>query len=270
MADTTGTIYALTSLSPARDARPRQLAAIQSWRAAGLAVRCFNRRSEIKRMRDVYDVDFVPLRRKMTSKHIFGRPYVPINVLLDWARAEDVTALLINSDIEFHMSLPELQRIRDLSDGGLCYFIRYNYAARKEESAPDPWGIDAFLLHGRDASLVPASFLSMGQPWWDYWLPLMFIRKSRPVYSVEFPAIFHRNHPQNWSLENYQRCALEFDRLVPMLGKDRSMGACQEMAGRVRPELTRRRRSILRIGQQLVVEGTGSAEGETTKGQVSP
>lgn len=249
------TIFALTSLSPAKSARARQRAAIQSWRAAGLTVRCFNRRSEISRMRDVYDVDFVAVKKKRTSKHIFGRSYIPINVMLNWARTEDVPALLINSDIEVQMSGPELQRVRCLSDGGLCYFIRYNHDERKEEASPDSWGLDAFLLHGRDASLVPDSFLSMGQPWWDYWLPLMFIRQNRPVYAVEFPAIFHRNHPQNWSWEAYLQCALEFNRFVSMLGEDRSSGACQEMARRVRPELTQRRRAILRHGQQLVVEG---------------
>lgn len=249
------TIYALTSLSPMEAAQPRQRAAIASWRAAGLVVRCFNRRSEISRMRDVYDVDFVAVKKKKTSKHVFGRSYMPINVLLDWARVEDVPALLINSDIEVQMSSPEFQRIRYLSEGGLCSFIRYNYDARKEEASPDPWGLDAFLLHGRDASLVPESFLSMGQPWWDYWLPLMFIRQNRPYYSVEFPAIFHRNHAQNWSWDHYHQCALEFDRLVPRLGEDRSSGACQEMARRVRPELNQLRHAILRQGQLLVVEG---------------
>lgn len=206
-------------------------------------------------MRDVYDVDFVTVKKKKTSKRIFGRPYIPINVLLDWARSEDVPALLINSDIEVQMSYQDLQRIRCLSDGGLCSFIRHNYDARKEEASPDPWGLDAFLLHGRDASLVPESFLSMGQPWWDYWLPLMFVRQNRPLLAVEFPAIYHRNHAQNWSWDHYHQCALEFDRFVSMLGEDRSIDACKAMACRVRPELIRLRRPISRQGQQFTLEG---------------
>ena len=236
------TIFALTSLSPADSAVPRQREAIRSWQAAGLSVRCFNHPFEVARMRGIYDVDFVPVSK--TSSRVFGQPYVPINAMLRWARIEDVSALLVNSDIEIELSLAQLQRVRRASEGGLCYFIRHNYDERKENAAADPWGIDAFLLHGRDAFLVPDSFLSMGQPWWDYWLPLIFVRQGRPLYSVEFPAIFHRNHTQRWSWRNWHRCALEFDRFVGWLGTDRSSQACQSMARWAYAELMKHRSAI--------------------------
>ena len=77
------------------------------------------------------------------------------------------------------------QRARWLSDGGLCYFIRHNHDGDARWAGRERYGIDAFLLHGRDASLFPPSQLSMGVPFWDYWLP-QHVPAARP------PAAGHR------------------------------------------------------------------------------
>ncbi|HWF90347.1 MAG TPA: FkbM family methyltransferase, partial [Pyrinomonadaceae bacterium] len=59
---------------------------------------------------------------------------------------------------------------------------------------------------------------SMGQPWWDYWVPLVFANNNRPVRAIDFPVTFHRNHPQNWSWENWGRCGVEFGRAAGLNG----------------------------------------------------
>jgi len=65
----------------------------------------------------------------------------------------------------------EIKRLRWLSDAGLCYFIRYNHDGDAAHAQREPAGIDAFLFHGWDAVQFPDSLMSMGQPFWDYWLP---------------------------------------------------------------------------------------------------
>jgi FkbM family methyltransferase len=141
---------------------------------------------------------------------------------------------LINSDIELRMPLWELKRVRWLSAGGICYFIRHNHDGGTSPAARELYGIDAFMLHGRDAALFPESSLSMGQPFWDYWLPYTMAKNHRPVFSVEYPAAFHLNHPQRWSWDDWYRCALEFDRMTGELNGDRSPDACHAMAWRAR------------------------------------
>jgi hypothetical protein len=186
-------IFALTSLSPASDDILLQRACIRSWRAAGLDVRAFNHPSEIAAMRRTYDVDFVPAVG--TAMEQLNGHFVPIKTMLDWAEAQDSPVLLINSDIELRMAFWEIERARWLSDSGLCYFTRYNHRGDLARAWREPYGLDAFLLHGRDAKLFPSSFLSMGRPCWDYWLPYTFARNGRPLHSVEYPAAFHRQHP---------------------------------------------------------------------------
>lgn len=236
------TIYALTSLPPG----PRNAALIReclrSWRSAGLAVRAFNHPSEIPALARLYDVDFVPVSE--TTAAVFGRHFIPINAMVDWAVAQDAPALLINSDIALRMAEWELKRVRWLADGGLCYFVRYNHQGIPDHAWREPHGIDAFLFHGRDAVALPACFLSMGQPFWDYWLPYAFAQDGRPIYAVEYPAAFHRNHPTRWSGQNWQRCALEFARISGLLSGDASGEACLAMSARVREGFDRAKRSL--------------------------
>jgi FkbM family methyltransferase len=225
-------MYALTSLSPAPVKLNRQRECVESWRRAGLDVRSFNHPSEIERLAGSLDAEFIPVVD--TSESVFDLPYVPISVFLEWAAAERARVLIINSDIQLQFAPWELRRVRWLSDGGLCYFIRYNHAGDRARASREPWGIDGFFLDGAHASLFPRSFLSMGQPFWDYWLPYTFAAHGLPLWSVEFPALYHYDHPQNWSWQSWHCCALEFDRMARVLGSDRSFQACSEMSIRVR------------------------------------
>lgn len=234
-------LFALTSLAPAADARARQQAAIQSWRAAGLEVRSFNHPCEIGALRAAYDVEFVGVEQTTLAE--FGRPYVPINAMLDWAFREQAPVLLVNADIELRLAPFELYRLRMLGDAGLTYFVRHNHDGSHERATPEPWGIDAFLFHGRHATGFADSFLSMGQPFWDYWLPLGFSALGRPVWAVESPVTFHQDHARSWSWEGWHRCALEFDRLTGLLHGDRSLPACLAMSQWVRANLHRYKRT---------------------------
>lgn len=233
------TIFALTSLSPAPAGEAAQKEAIRSWRAAGLSPVAFHHPDEAAVIRARYDIPVVEVRD--TTEAQFGRPFVPIHALLRFARERDAPALLINADITLQLKPWEMKRLRHVADGGLCYFIRHNHDGDPRRAQREPYGIDAFLLHGRDAALFPDSILSMGQPFWDYWLPHTFAAAGRPVYCVDHPAAFHRNHPRRWSDAAWHACALEFDRLTGLLGADRSMHACTAMSLAVRQGFDRRR-----------------------------
>lgn len=235
-------IFALTSLSPAASRAGVQEACLQSWRAAGLQIRSFNHPSEVSRLTSLYPVEFVPVTQ--TSIGAFGRHYIPINTMLDWASAHNTPALIINSDIELSLKPWELKRVRWVASGGLCYFIRHNYDGARMHATRELHGIDAFLLHGRDAALFPQTCLSMGQPFWDYWVPYTFALQNRSISSLEFPAAFHRSHSLQWSWKDWHRCALEFDRVTGALGGDLSIEACTAMAQRARERFDRNRTVI--------------------------
>jgi FkbM family methyltransferase len=235
-------LLAVTSLSPLPASVARQQAALQSWRAAGLVVHSLNHPSEIEALSGRYDARFVPV--EPTTEAVFGRPYVPIKAMLDWAAAQRAPSLLVNSDIELRLGPAELYRLRWLGDDGLFYFVRFNHDGDPQRGTPEPWGIDAFLFHGRHAAGFPDSFLSMGQPFWDYWLPLTFAARGLPVWAVESPVTLHANHARQWSWENWHRCALEFDRVTGALRGERSLAACVAISQQVRADLRRQHRRV--------------------------
>lgn len=235
-------MFALTSLSSGHTAE-LQRAALSSWRAAGLSPHSFNHPSEIAGLTRTYPgVTFVPIEK--TGAAWFGRHFAPIKGMLDWAARARAPALILNSDIELALSPAEFQRVRLLSDDGLCCFWRHNHNGDRRHAVIETCGIDAFLFHGRHAQEIADSFLSMGQPWWDYWLPFMFASRGLPLHAVEFPAAFHRNHAQRWSWDHWHRGALEFDRFTKMLGTDRSLDACRVMAFHFLADLHRRKQRI--------------------------
>ena len=238
-------ICALTSLSLQPQGAQLSAECMKSWRSAGLQVRAFNHPSEIPKLAQLFDVEFVPVVE--TSEQIFGRHFIPIKTMLDWAAKQNATVLLINSDIQLRLEPWEMKRLRWLSHGGLCYFVRYNHDGDYTRAAREPYGIDAFLLHGRDAALFPDSFLSMGQPFWDYWIPHTFAAHQRPLCGVEFPAAFHRSHRQSWSWENWHRCALEFSRITGQFDGDQPFEAAVAMSVGVRQKFERQ---TMRVAQR--------------------
>jgi FkbM family methyltransferase len=240
-------LCALTSLSPSPDSYDAQRAAIRSWVAAGLRPISLNHPSEIDAIVSRYDVEFVPCSE--TTDGVFGRPYVPIRSMLALAAKLGGPALLINSDIELRLQPWELKRCRWLADGGLCYFVRYNHNGDYGAAQREPHGIDAFLLHGRDAALFPDSLLSMGQPFWDYWIPHVFASSGRPVYAVDHPVAFHRNHTRRWSWTDWHRCAAEFQRMTDALGTD--PGQYTQRAWQVRQTFERRLVSVGRSPEPI-------------------
>jgi len=235
-------IFALTTLSPNLENLPHISGCIESWRRAGLHVVSFNHPSEIPELQRHFDIEFVPV--EATTEATFGRHFIPVNAMLDWAGRHNGPVLLINSDIELRMDYWEVKRARWIAEDGLCYFIRFNYDRDHATAAREAHGIDAFLFHGRDANLFGRSFMSFGKPYWDYWVPHTFARNNRPMCSVEFPAAFHRRHQNRWSWDEWHRCALEFERVIDECDRNKSFDACLHRARRVREMFDQQRLSL--------------------------
>jgi 2-O-methyltransferase len=225
-------IAALTSLPPGEGRAAHYRQCIASWRGAGMEVFSFNHPSEIPALHAQYDVNFVPVVD--TAAAVLGHPYIPINRMLEWATSQGGPVFLVNADIELRLSQWDMKRIRRICDGALCYFVRHNYSYDTRHASRELYGIDAFLLSGTDASHFPSSFMSMGAPYWDYWIPYHFGRRGTPIYTMDSRVLLHKDHSRQWSPEAWHRCALEFDRLFGLLGEDRSYDACMLMAADVR------------------------------------
>src|SRR5262249_26358092 len=138
----------------------------------------------------------------------------------------------------------ELQRLRYLAEDGVCCFVRFNHNGDRQQASPDAHGFDAFLFSGADAPSFADSFLCMGQPFWDYWVPHVFASAGRRLTSVEFPAAFHLGHAGGWSWDSWRLCGLEFARVTGVPCGDGSLEACHLMSGGVRQRINHGRVAI--------------------------
>ncbi len=242
-------IVALTSLSPNLENKSHISSCLDSWRRAGLRIVSFNHPSEIPELEKHFDIDFVGVED--TSIATFGRHFIPVNALLDWASRYNGPVLLINSDIELRMESWALKRARWIAEDGLCFFVRFNHDGNYAAAVREGHGIDAFLFHGRDAQLFGRSFMSLGKPYWDYWVPYAFASNGRPIHSVEFPVSFHLRHQNRWSWEEWHRCAIEFERVIDERDWNKSFDACLHRARQVRQMFDQKKVALSQAPPQI-------------------
>jgi FkbM family methyltransferase len=167
-----------------------------------------------------------------------------VHALLDWARTQAGTVLWINADIALCSSWAELERIRLLTGDGLCSFVRHNHAGDERSASPDRYGLDAFLFRGGSVPPVPESTLRIGLPFWDYLLPHGFAAAGRPLFGVDFPALFHLQHEIRWSWDVWHDCGREFARVTGEPVDEESLAAYHAMSARVRARIAARSHSI--------------------------
>jgi hypothetical protein len=204
-------ITAITSIAPNRIDEQQKCA--ESWLRAGLRVTSLNCAEEIETL-DAQFPGVIFHEATNTTERIFRKPYVAIDEALRYATELNSTVLLLNSDIELRCSPWQLVKLAQTNHGGLVTFSRHNHNGDYVNGTTYWDGIDGFMFHGRDAHLVPCSFLSFGQCFWDYLLPLAFHRAGRPVYNATDPLMWHRNHAQNWDWNDWYLTSLEIDRAL--------------------------------------------------------
>lgn len=224
-------IHALTSIAPNRI--EEQQRCVESWLRAGLRVTSLNCAREIA----VLDEQFPGVifhEAHHTTELFFGKPYVAIDAALRYATELSATVILLNSDIELRCEAAQLERLAEANDSGLVTFHRHDHGGDYKNGGAYWDGIDGFLFHGRDAHVVPCSFLSFGQCFWDYLLPLAFHKAGRPVYGCTEPILWHRSHRQNWDWNDWHKTSLEIDRALGQterLTLGRRVARAQKMRG---------------------------------------
>jgi hypothetical protein len=200
-------MIALTSLTPS-GSLPRQTACLASWRAAGLEPRSLNPEAEAAGVRAAYGVEVVVVE----PSPAFERPLVPINAVLAEVARIDAPALLINADLELVLTPTERRAFVAATLNGLGYLPQFNCDPERTNVALEVGGIGAFVLQPRHAPLFAPSFLCLGQPWWDLWVPWVVAQHGERLHAPERPATFHQRHELGWNEDNWHRCAAEFVR----------------------------------------------------------
>jgi len=174
---------------------------LNSWREAGFDPVAVNGPAEIEALRNLdLGIEFSPIPAD-------GKPRIG-DILLAIRRSGERFAGLINSDCRI-MGYP-----------GLAATIRSGL----DQSCILAWRVDigdnikpAATSHGFDAYFFDTRFLpdddsgfSIGDPWWDYWFPLVCEMNGARLQTLAVPLLTHKIHPLNWRRRNWEAGAARF------------------------------------------------------------
>lgn len=180
----------VTSLSPTHSCKDNQINAIESWKQYG---KCYslNHAREITLLD--YDIEIIETNR--TIEPIFGKPLININSILDFAK-EDL--LYVNSDII-------LKNLPQFKQDGITILSRYDYHEDISKAALFVAGYDAFYIPKQFLHVFPPSIYALGAAWHDYWIPKWCILKGIPLYYPAGKFAFHKVHPVQYSMTEWNR-----------------------------------------------------------------
>lgn len=202
-----------TSISPKHSNEGIQLQAVNSWLEHG-EVYSFNHPSEIPQLKEVYsNVNFIPTYR--TQKEIFGKHYVCINAIFDWAMENKKSICLINSDIELRVDKETLQRIEAKMEKSIVMANRVNYDSGYNGHQYQA-GIDAFFINYKHLTIYPQTSFCLGQCHFDYFIPYWAIGMGIETFFVKQDIIYHKNHAAQYSQDNWIRTGHHFMWLTNM------------------------------------------------------
>ncbi len=190
-----------TSISPGHINYDIQQQAIESWKEFG-NVYSMNTEKEIEQLSPVYkEVYFIKTDKVVT--HLFDRPLVNINAMIDYVKGCGDDLLLINSDVILK-GLPKLHQ------NGITIFSRFDYTEDISQSEMFIFGFDAFHIPYKFLKIFPHSIYALGSAWFDLSIPYRYIKNNIPVYCPLEKYAFHKKHDIQWDLVKWERIAEYF------------------------------------------------------------
>lgn len=207
-------MVAVTSIAPKHTNEGIQLKAVNSWIEHGLKVYSFNHPSEIPELKKIYkDITFIPTIR--TQEKIFGKHYVCINAIFDWAIENNQSICLINSDIEMRTDKATISRIETLMEKSIVMANRVNYQ-NDYKGNQYMQGTDAFFIHNKYLYLYPQTSFCLGQCHFDYYIPFLAIINGIETYFIRQNTIYHKEHNAQYSADNWIKTGHHFMWLTNM------------------------------------------------------
>jgi hypothetical protein len=123
-----------------------------------------------------------------------------------WRVAENRAGfvLLLNSDLAITPKLAGLRKLAEIGDwlgDGLVCLRRWNHAPGSSEvfAMAERWGIDGFIFRPDWLKPFEGEPYRIGQPVWDWWLPLSYGRAGRRVFELRERHLMHERHELQWS-----------------------------------------------------------------------
>ncbi len=177
-----------------------QLLAIASWRKQGFKVVSLNTNEEINQLQAVFpDVEFVSVTRDARKK--YGKPFVYFDDFLDYfKRTGQRICGIVNSDVHLISDHNLVTYFSVEARDGLIFGSRVDVDNLDNlQGEIYHMGFDFFFFDQTLLGIFPKEEFCIGQPWWDYWMPIVPLGKGKMVKRLMTPIAYHVKHPINWN-----------------------------------------------------------------------
>jgi len=191
-------ISIVTSIAP--HGIDNQRLAIASWRAHGFRAVSLNSKEEIAILQPSFpDIEFMPVKRD--ARKSYGKPFVYFDDFLSYLHDHDDRICgIVNSDIHLISHHALLSYFSREAKNGLVFGSRIDVDSLANlQGKMYHMGFDFFFFDRKLLDIYPPEEFCIGQPWWDYWMPIVALGKSIPVKRLMTPIAFHLNHAINWN-----------------------------------------------------------------------
>lgn len=200
-----------TSIAPGKTAV--QQYCVSTWAYRGFKVTSLNNAKEIDSLRRYFpSVNFV---------QVDADPLVRLHSIFDYFKAINSRLVgIVNSDVALdHPRLPAY--VESFAEESLIFGNRQDVAVLGDRTgSPMVSGFDFFFFGAKWLNkFSPASYV-LGQPAWDYWVPLTLKEKARiELRYLVTPVAYHLRHRQNWNAASYVKYSSELQSEFPFPGK---------------------------------------------------
>jgi len=195
----------LTSIAPTK--LDVQKYAIESWLNLGFDVVSFNHPSELSQIEQEFDnVEFHTVCKTAIEILGFNKPYIPILEFLKYIESNNEKCWIVNSDIILCGKDSIVHIDNELSSKGIVFGHRTDIKHRDSQHGKVyEVGFDYFVVSPKfvhfGINQKPDMF--MGQPWWDYWLPIMALKSRIKLIRYIYPIAYHLIHTFAWDAHQF-------------------------------------------------------------------
>lgn len=181
-----------TSINP-HDRLDIQINAMKTWIDNGYTIYSINSKEEILLLNKHTYIHFIETDDIIDKKYI--RLQAVQKAISDTILDNNEICGIVNSDI--NISFCEDLSIKD--DQAFIGVRTDLYPNDKRERFV--FGFDVFIFHKKDFKFEIPEFLALGLPWWDFYIPFIFIKKNFKLITNLNSSFVHLYHVQRYSDE---------------------------------------------------------------------
>jgi hypothetical protein len=171
--------------------------AISSW-SNKYQVYSVNTKEEIEKINNLYpNVIFIETEDTFAYK---SKKLIKLNSILSAIESicDSEPVAIVNSDISLNNNINLNINKRYLING---LFLGTRYELDGDKKYPFRFGYDLFIFNSNNSSIFKNDKYVIGMPWWDYWVPLVWIKSGMNLYHIKNEVIYHITHETNYDMD---------------------------------------------------------------------